>query len=189
MHYQLINIILFLETLRVCITNNNVICASYRPRAMSCAIMFCQNLHRMQYHPRIRSREMQYRADSRVAPIQWETALLCNDVSHWLGASLESALNTENRKLTYYQPVVTGGTVGCRYGHKDNPVPLVTTKLASWKFSVFTAHLNPNETPSQLTRDVIITSSLRQNDIATSFWRHNDVLLRHVFAGIINGNQ
>ena len=33
-----------------------------------------------------------YRADSRFAPSQWETALLCNDVSHWLGASLESAL-------------------------------------------------------------------------------------------------
>ena len=32
------------------------------------------------------------RANSRFAPSQWETALLCNDVSHWLGASLESAL-------------------------------------------------------------------------------------------------
>ena len=32
------------------------------------------------------------RADSRFAPSQWKTALLCNDVSNWLGASLESAL-------------------------------------------------------------------------------------------------
>ena len=32
-----------------------------------------------------------FRADSRFAPSQWETALLCNDVSHWLGASIESA--------------------------------------------------------------------------------------------------
>ena len=32
------------------------------------------------------------RVDFRFAPSQWETALLCNDVSHWLGASLESAL-------------------------------------------------------------------------------------------------
>ena len=30
------------------------------------------------------------RADYRFAPSQWETALLCNDVSHWLGAKLES---------------------------------------------------------------------------------------------------
>ena len=33
-----------------------------------------------------------YRADSRFAPSQWEMALLCNDISHWLGANLESAL-------------------------------------------------------------------------------------------------
>ena len=32
------------------------------------------------------------RADTRFAPSQWETVLLCNDVSLWLGASLESAL-------------------------------------------------------------------------------------------------
>ena len=32
------------------------------------------------------------RADSRLAPSQWEMALLCNDVSHWLGAHLESVL-------------------------------------------------------------------------------------------------
>ena len=36
--------------------------------------------------------DMQYRADSRFAPSQWETALLSNCVSHWLGTSLESAL-------------------------------------------------------------------------------------------------
>ena len=32
------------------------------------------------------------RADSRLAPNQWETSLQCNTVSHWLGANLESAL-------------------------------------------------------------------------------------------------
>ena len=32
------------------------------------------------------------RADSRFAPSQWETVLLCNNVSHWLDTSLESAL-------------------------------------------------------------------------------------------------
>ena len=32
------------------------------------------------------------RADCRFAPSQWETASLCNDVSHWLDASLNSAL-------------------------------------------------------------------------------------------------
>ena len=33
-----------------------------------------------------------HRADSRFVPSQWGTALLCNEVSHWLGANLESAL-------------------------------------------------------------------------------------------------
>ena len=32
------------------------------------------------------------RADSRFVPSQWETVLLCDNVSHWLGASLESTL-------------------------------------------------------------------------------------------------
>ena len=32
------------------------------------------------------------RADSRFASSQWQTVLICNDVSHWLGTSLESAL-------------------------------------------------------------------------------------------------
>ena len=31
------------------------------------------------------------RADSKFASSQWETVLLCNDVSHWLDASLEQA--------------------------------------------------------------------------------------------------
>ena len=34
-----------------------------------------------------------HRADSRFSPNQWEEALLCNNISHWLGASLESALD------------------------------------------------------------------------------------------------
>ena len=34
-----------------------------------------------------------HRADPRFAPSQWETALLCNDVSHWLGANLGSAIS------------------------------------------------------------------------------------------------
>ena len=33
-----------------------------------------------------------FRANSRFVPSQWEKAFQCNDVSHWLGASLESDL-------------------------------------------------------------------------------------------------
>ena len=56
------------------------------------------------------------RADSRFAPSQWETALLCNNVSHWLGASLESAWicaflrypYTQLRKLNTLRPGQNG---------------------------------------------------------------------------------
>ena len=41
------------------------------------------------------------RNDSMFVPSQWETALLCNDVSHWLGANIESALGNEN---IYFPP-------------------------------------------------------------------------------------
>ena len=36
--------------------------------------------------------QLYIRVDSRFVPSQWETVLLCNDVSHWLGTSLESGL-------------------------------------------------------------------------------------------------
>ena len=45
------------------------------------------------YQCYLRWRVSVYRADSAFAPNQWETALLCNDVSHWLDASLESTLS------------------------------------------------------------------------------------------------
>ena len=43
------------------------------------------------------------RANSRFAPCQWETALLCNDVSHWLGANLESPLNISFQYRCFFQ--------------------------------------------------------------------------------------
>ena len=36
------------------------------------------------------------RTYSKFAPSQWEMALLCNAISHWLGANLESALTLES---------------------------------------------------------------------------------------------
>ena len=42
-------------------------------------------------------------ADSRFAPSQWETALLCNDVSLWLGTSLGSALSRETSYIYIVQ--------------------------------------------------------------------------------------
>ena len=39
------------------------------------------------------SRTGSIRADSRLAPSQWDTSLQSNAISHWLGANLESALS------------------------------------------------------------------------------------------------
>ena len=42
------------------------------------------------------------RAGSRFAPSQWGTSFFCNDVSHWLGANLESALQCIFHRLASY---------------------------------------------------------------------------------------
>ena len=41
------------------------------------------------------------RADARFASSQWERALQSNAVSHWLGANLESALNTHQQGIQW----------------------------------------------------------------------------------------
>ena len=70
------------------------------------------------------------RADSRLAPNQWETALQSNAVSHWLGTNLESALYSTYAGFSQYQvrrnkfdagqPVYFNGESqrlhGCRHG-------------------------------------------------------------------------
>ena len=80
----------------------------------------------------------------------------------------------------------------------QTPVPPVTTTLASWRVSVFSASVSEltlknmgkiyryqtnhiatgvhNSWDAVYSQDVIITSSLRQNDAATSFWRYNEVI-------------
>ena len=44
-----------------------------------------------------------HKADSRLAPSQWETSLQSNAVSHWLGANLESALAHYDVTVMSYQ--------------------------------------------------------------------------------------
>ena len=56
-----------------------------------------QQRQRLAYPSRYRllrnpEQNIEHRADSRCAPSQWEIAILCNDVSQELGASLKSAL-------------------------------------------------------------------------------------------------
>ena len=59
-------------------------------------------IHATNYHKDIQLQSLKYpcrlssvdniRDDSGFAPIQWETALLCIDVFHWLGVNLEPTL-------------------------------------------------------------------------------------------------
>ena len=53
-----------------------------------------------------------FRADSRFAPSQWETAFLCNDVYHWLGANLESALWLPQMRWTAMKDLVNSSWAG-----------------------------------------------------------------------------
>ena len=84
-----------------------------------------------------------FRADSRFAPSQRETALLCNDVSHWLGASLESALILGWRQpmrdgVTLYwrlslaarKPRISSGFYPCSHCALWSPNPMDQIKLS-----------------------------------------------------------
>ena len=70
------------------------------------------------------------RADSRFAPSQWETALLCNDVSHWLSA-------LSDRWLSPVSPV----PMHWRYcslalSHKDDDNVQIPFSIHSWAWSL-----------------------------------------------------
>ena len=61
-----------------------------------------------------------HRADSRLVPSQWEMALLCKSISHWLGASLESCDSCNWRRWTMlwiHKDILyltsTGWAMGC----------------------------------------------------------------------------
>ena len=60
------------------------------------------------------------RADSRFAPSQLEMALLCNDISHWLGTSLESAMWC---KIPYKQINTVNNTIDLCLSHIQLLVP------------------------------------------------------------------
>ena len=46
------------------------------------------------------------RADYRFASSQWEMVLLCNDISHWLAANLESALSHYKENINHPSGVI-----------------------------------------------------------------------------------
>ena len=68
-----------------------------------------------------------FRADSGFAPSQWEMVSLCNNISHWLDASLESALKLI---LQYLQVSGMYLSIDCHSELKFN-----------WKFAVISFNL------------------------------------------------
>ena len=71
-----------------------------------------------------------YRADSRLAPSQWETLLQSNAVSHWLGATLESALRYPGQGQQLHPTV----HVGCNYFSLPLIPPSGTTLLKCCRY-------------------------------------------------------
>ena len=73
------------------------------------------------------------RIDYRLAPSQWETALLCNDVSHLLGANLESALH----RIWLYNKTSTENRSACDIMHYVSNIPEPCLNIKSSSGMVF----------------------------------------------------
>ena len=52
-----------------------------------------------------------HRSESRFAPSQWETALLCNDVSHWLGQAYNLGLRPASERISYHPTLKLGTAI------------------------------------------------------------------------------
>ena len=85
-----------------------------------------------------------YRADFRLAPIQWETSSQCNAVSHWLSANLESALHLYCHPIILSQIVsVSALNVFASLGWRANITRSPFTKVVV-KRTTFPTLLFPN---------------------------------------------
>ena len=70
------------------VINKKVLYLLWLKSWINCKLCFCCVTH--------------WSLDSRFVPSQWETALLCNDVSHWLSSNLESALHIHASKRCHH---------------------------------------------------------------------------------------
>ena len=100
----------------------------------------------------LHSHKTNFRADSRFAPSQWEAALLCNNVSHWLSASLESALN-----LTASGGDITGNVQNEleKYTFKNNATSLGGNVLNPDKFQRYLNQITKNFYQENAYKDVV----------------------------------
>ena len=88
--------------------------------------------------------DMWYRADSRFAPNQWETALLGNDVPHWLGTSLNQPCNTctppsvTGTSQTYFhkQPIGDKHHTHCDYKFRHHFSQISSANYIEYFFAI-----------------------------------------------------
>ena len=80
------------------------------------------------------------RADSRLAPSQWETSLQCNAVPHWLGTNLESSLGmmvAHDMRLTFSEDNSSWHTwlpqPPCRRNRSRNTCYSLRDDLGVWR--------------------------------------------------------
>ena len=81
-----------------------------------------------------------HRADSRLAPSQWESSLQSNAVSYWLGADLDSALYHIN-PVRFHDIITTSLTRLCSYPMGWSPASkrLVTARFVT-RFNLWLRH-------------------------------------------------
>ena len=100
------------------------------------------------------------RADSRFASSQWETVLLFNGVSHWLGASLESALwwaavSTPNGDViltSWWRHQMETFSALLAFCVQKSPVfSLISTRINCWVNNRETGDLRRNRTHYDIT--------------------------------------
>ena len=96
-----------------------------------------------------------HRADSRLAPSQWETSLLSNAISHWVGANLESDL------VSY---------VGWGWSHVFRNLPVFKIEMfLHWNITTF-LHNNYNKYHEDFGMMLIISA---KPGWLCSFWRYH----------------
>ena len=112
------------------------------------------------------------RADSRLAPSQWETSLRSNAVSHWLGANLKSALHIttvfELKCLPCCLCLFVQAAAVMKFSPRTTPTSycqwaIPTDWQSKWPYGDVPAHTLRNN-------DVVITPKRCHFDVITSKW-------------------
>ena len=131
-------------------------------------------------------------ADSRFTLSQWDTALLCNDVSHWLVTNVESALNVS--LFTVGWIYIYCGQMEWRilFSHKSRPAASKNS-VGMWTKSILIKHEGnkSNQTTKPATLKNVIseltsTDQQRYYNKTKQFPTHNALLKwSHIFAPVL----